>query len=190
MSKLYLKGIKNPITITTSQAINIGKAYDDDKISDKFKMNVDGTRFLKEDIKNIIENDIDDSKSEISDSRKIENDSYYTEENKKYNHHILSLCKKSPELKSQDTKLYELAWKGFTSKPITQEFLDEVKKRQATFYDKYPHHPYASINIKDLLPNEKNVEDSLSEVMPHFISRKINGIVSEAFNSARYLKQI
>lgn len=190
MSKLYLKGIKNPITITTSQAKNLSKWYESDSVADNTKSEIAGVRFIKEDIKYIIENDIDDAKAEVSDSRKIENDNFYSEANKEYNNNIKNLCKRSPQEKAQDTKLYELAWAGFTLKPVTQEFLEEVKKRQTEFFVKYPHFPYASINILDLIPQEKNIEDSVSEVMPQFISRKLNGIISEAFNSARFMKII
>lgn len=190
MAKLYLKGIRTPITITTSQAINIGKAYDDDSVSDKFKMNVNGTRFLKEDIKNIIENDIEDNQAENQDAKRLENDNYYADVAKKYTKMISNLCEEAVEVKTNDTRLYELAWNGFTLSPITQEFLDEVKLRQRKFYEQYPNHPYASINIADLLPRKRHEEDSIQELSPNFISKKIMRIVDEAYKTAKYIGKI
>ena len=190
MAKLYLKGIRTPITVTTSQAINIGKAYEDDSVSDKLKMNVNGTRFLKEDIKNIIENDIDDTRAEVSDNKRTENDSYYADVSKDYNKYILRLCDKPIEEKANDTKLYQLAWSGFTLSPITQEFLDEVKLRQKAFYEVNPKYPYASINISDLLPRKREEEDSINELMPSYISKRILLIVDEAFRTAKALHKI
>lgn len=190
MAKLYLKGINKPITISLSQAINIGKVYDDDSTSGKLKMNIGGTRFLKEDIRNIIENDFEDNAAEKSDNTKNENEKYYSDEFAKYNNKISALCDKDVEEKSKDIKLYSLAWSCFTLEPMTNEFVNEVVKRQRDFFLKYPKYPYASINILDILPIEKNKEDSIREVAPKFITTKLGQIISEAFNTAKYLKKI
>ena len=190
MSKLYIRGINKPIIITLSQAKNIGKVYDDESVSPKTKLNIEGTRFLKEDIKNIIENDVEDTRAELSDNKRTENDKYYEDVSKEYTRMIIELCNKSVESKANDTRLYELAWSGFTLSPVTQEFLQEVKKRQRAFYEKHPKYPYASINVVDLLPKEKAPKDSIREIMPSYISKKILAMIDEAYRTARYSRMI
>jgi hypothetical protein len=190
MAKLYLKGINKPITISLFQAKNIGKVYDDESVNGKLKMNVDGVRFSKEDIRNIIENDFEDNSAERSDTAKNENDSYYSEEFNKYNNKISTLCDRNIEDKIKDIKLYSLAWSCFTLKPMTEDFINEVIKRQRDFFSKYPKHPYASINILDLLPTEKSREDSIEEIAPKFITTKLAQIISESFNTAKFLRKI
>ncbi len=190
MAKLYIRGILKPVTITKEQAVNLAIIDDDDKISPTDKFTLNGTRFSKKDIKNIIEDDAEDNSQESANKRKEENSKYYEDVSKEYNMHIVMLCNRSPDSKAEDTRLYELAWSAYTKKPITQEFLQEVRKRQHAFFVAHPHHPYASVNISDLLPREKFGQDSLTEVMPSYITTKIQNIISEAFNTAKHLHKI
>lgn len=190
MSKLYLKGINNPLTIKVSQAVNIGKMMDDETIPGSKKLEINGTRFTKDDVRYVVENDTDDLKAENSETKKQENDSYYTDVFSEYNKHIKSLCDRSVSEKINDIKVYEIVWYGFTLKPITVDFIEGVKKRQAIFYENNPNHPYASINILDLLPKETSLEYSVHEEMPRFISSKVNRIIGEAYTTARFMHKI
>ncbi len=190
MAKLYLRGILKPVTLSKQQAQNLAIIDDDDKYRPDYKMTLNGTRFAKKDIKNIIEDDAEDNNQENKDKQKEENAKYYAQVNDVYNTHIVMLCNKSPDNKAEDTRLYELAWSTYTTKPITQEFLQEVKRRQMAFFLAHPRHPYAAINIGDLLPREKSQKDSLAEVMPSYVTTKIQNIISEAFNTAKQLHKI
>lgn len=190
MAKLYLRGVSKPLTIKKSTAESIGIIYDDATVSGKDSFTFEGIRFRKEDIKHIIENDPEDNQAESSDSKKIANEAYYEEENAKYNKHIASLCDKPVAIKSNDTRLYELVWGAFTSSPVTPFFLDEVKKRQEEFFSTQPKHPYASINILDLLPREKHPEYSIKDLLPSYMSKKVQNIINESFRTAKYLGKI
>lgn len=190
MSKLFLRGVSKPITISTAQAVNLGAWYDDPNVNAKAKSSIGGVRFLKEDIKYIIENDSEDNAAEVSDSRKSENDSYYTEVTRNYSAEISRLCERPLEDKINDIRVYELVWTGFTLEPMTREFVVEVQNRQRKFYEQNPKHPYASINIQDLLPKDKTLENHVREVMPSYISNKVMRIIGEAYSTARLLRKI
>jgi hypothetical protein len=190
MSKLYLKGVQKPITITTSQARNLNLLYENSLISPKKSINLDGLRFNKEDIKYIIENDVEDNMSERSDAKKVENDGYYNDVNTAFTKEVARLCDLSVEEKSNDTRLYQLAWAGFSMSPVAPEFLEEVKTRQRTFFEAHPTYPYASISVVDLLPKEKSEQDSVREFSPAFVSSKINSIVAEAYRTAKFIGKI
>lgn len=190
MAKLYLRGILKPVTISKQQAQNLVIIDDDSKISGETKYTLNGTRFAKKDIKNIIEDDVEDNNEESAAKRKEENAKHYEQMNSEYVRQIAILCDKSADVKAKDTRVYELVWGCFTSKPVTQDFLAEVVKRQEVFYSTHPKHPYASINVYDLIPRDKFPEYSLNEVMPNFISTKVLHIISEAFNTAKAIHKI
>ena len=190
MSKLYLRGVNKPLTISTSQARTLTRWNDDETVGLKTKSKIDGSSFAKEDIKYIIENDVEDIHEEVLDSKRNENQEYYEEENRKYNQCISRLCDRKLEDKINDTKIYELAWSSSTTNPITEEFKNEIKKRQQTYFELYPKHPYAALNIFDLLPQEKKDEDSVREIIFGLAVRKINAIISESFTTARFMHKM
>lgn len=190
MSKLYLRGVNKPITISTSQARILTKWNDDETVGQKTKSKIGGVSFVKEDIKYIIENDAEDSHEEVLDTKRNENQEFYEEENRKYNQHISNLCDRKLEDKINDTKIYELAWASSTTNPTTEEFRNEIKKRQRAYFELHPKHPYAALNIFDLLPQEKKDEDSVREIIFSLAVRKINAIISESFRTAKFMHKM
>lgn len=195
MAKLFLKGISKPFTIEKGTAININRMIEDSNIHTTQSFNKNGIRFTKADIRYIVEDDYEDDSQARSDTRKNENDNYYSNVITEFNAHVRILCNRRIEEKVNDTKLYELVYLAFTGNmEAPEEFINQVKERQRIYFAEHPNYPYAMINLKDLLPRQKASHKdgvvSIAEIMPSFWLRKTEGIIGEAMSAARYMKLI
>lgn len=190
MAKIYLTGQQKPITVSRAIGEQVAEFKADPTVLNNEVFRSKDFIAEKREIKSVVINDVDDNYSEIKDARKQENDEYYALISKEYDDMIRVRCNLPVSVKSQDTRIMELVYQSFTGKHMDQSFKDEVIKRQLAYFQKNPRHPYASINVGDIILVEKREEDSIAEIMPKVMLKKAMDIMSEALQTAKRIHAI
>jgi hypothetical protein len=153
MAKLYLKGVNKPITISKTTAMTINLIIDNENIPRDRQFNHDGVRFMKADIRYVIENDFEDDKVVVDDSRKQENDAYYTKLSQEHSDYICKRCFMTVEEKAKDTTFFETIYFGVAGKKPDEYVKSLIIEKQRAYFTGNPRHPFAKINFFKLIDN-------------------------------------
>lgn len=190
MAKIYLKGHGKPITVSRMTAVRINEKWLDDNILPQEYIIHPDFSTEKGNIKAIIIADEDDDKSDKGLAVAKDNDEYYEKLNREYNDYIRRRCDMPIEEKINDVRLYSMIYRATTNQAPTSEFLQEVRDRQRTFFMKYPRHPYASINVSDILPKTLCDTETIQGMIPSMTIRRVYHIIREANNTARFMNKL
>lgn len=188
MAKIVLRGHQNAITVERDVAERFMKAKQDKAILDNQPLMIGEMLVTKGDIKSIILNDAEDTKSEKNDEKMAENARHREEVEQEHVRYIKTRCAMAVGQKSSDTNLAQLAWTAYTGdKKAPQEFLQGVIELQTKYYTNNPRHPFARVNFSHLLPKliGNSHDMHISSVMPGVIANLIVDIISQGFSTAK-----
>ncbi len=144
-STLQLKGVREQINVTRSEAINIKKIWEDNSVPFDFKLTVGHYTFPKSDIKLIIEQSDTGRKESMEEDHRL----FYENERKSHD----TLAKQSPEQKAHMLGMFEGFYKIATTEEPTQEIIERAYEVQLDFFKKHPLRTLCDAHIlKSLIP--------------------------------------
>jgi len=187
MAKIYIVGHKNPVTVSKSVAKKVAEIKANPEIMPGHVIDLPEMVIEKREIKSVIIEDSDDNATDSLGERMKENDTYYAMVRIEYEGSIKQRCLAQWNDKAKSTSLWEMVYTGCTGEFPPEQFVIEVMRRQAEYFKVYPRHPYAAINVSDLIPKHSFGEDSIARVMPGASVRKAYAIISEALETAKEL---
>lgn len=190
MSTIVLKGTQRSIECSIAQCDSINKMKESG-IDPKTPLNISGVVVELGDIRYALK-DSEYDKHEISNERKKENDSYYSEVQNNYNEYIVSRCKMSPIEKSKDVRLFGTLFFGVTEKKLNEQQIAYLQKEQLAYFEKNKNHPYANINFYKLLKDlpENNEGFNMRYHVAGSTLRIVARIIEGSFVTAKQLNLI
>lgn len=192
MAIIILKGTDRKLECTLDQCNKVNKLKEN-RSDPKTALFISGTMVELGDVRYAIP-DRDTDRQMVSDGNKIENNSFYEEENKKYSEKIKTLSVMSPEEKSKNTRHAKMIIQAYTREMTAPRVLiEEIEQRQLSYFKINPNHPFASpMCYKDLIPTFKDINKVNSGVavkvneicIPSLVSM-VEKTIKESFNECR-----
>lgn len=183
MAKINIRGI-GTVTRTRDIADDLLAFKNDPQYLPNDKYVLHGFDIEKRDIGPIDLEDFETDDKDLSLTRKHEDDDRDRQMQKDYEDNIRKRCNRRPDDKAKDVKIYETIYSLFGVP--TQEFREEVAKRQAEYFRANPRHPYAVVSIKDLLPKmEGEQEGHIANIVPSRMIERLYDTMHAGIYTAR-----